>query len=191
MFVSDLRHFLDVPDDAPGPTLAMASQLCSLVRAATAGPAGKSWVSALGCRRRPDHRPCTGRMVLFRPEVGTPIEWRCDACGDEGVISGWEGSYADLRRPGGRPRQGGREVPVPDHVAAALRDLRLLDTDAERVVYAARADRSGQGAILELDDEGLDELAGFVAAEANHEPDRRRQKRLDEAFNVLSDAGTA
>jgi hypothetical protein len=27
-----------------------------------------------------------------------------------------------------------------------------------------------------------------VAAEANHEPDRRRQQRLDRAFAVLSDA---
>lgn len=94
-------------------------------------------------------------MVLYRahcpvpPEVGTPIEWRCDTCGDDGVISGWEDSFADLRYPDGRPRCGGRQVPVPDHVAAALRDLRLLDTDSERAVYAARADRSGRGAIIE------------------------------------------
>jgi hypothetical protein len=34
----------------------------------------------------------------------------------------------------------------------------------------------------------LDELMGFVAAEANHEPNRRRQQRLDVAFDALNTA---
>jgi hypothetical protein len=37
----------------------------------------------------------------------------------------------------------------------------------------------------------LDELIAFVAADANHEPDRRRQRRADTAFDVLNDALTA
>ena len=36
--------------------------------------------------------------------------------------------------------------------------------------------------------DGLEELLGFVAAEANHEPNRRRQHRLDAAFNELTEA---
>ena len=39
-----------------------------------------------------------------------------------------------------------------------------------------------------MDEEELDELIGFVAAEANHETNRRRQQRLDAAFNALNDA---
>jgi len=35
---------------------------------------------------------------------------------------------------------------------------------------------------------GLEELIGFVAAEANPEPNRRRQHRLDAAFTTLTDA---
>ena len=42
--------------------------------------------------------------------------------------------------------------------------------------------------VLAANDEDLDELIGYVAAEANHKTDRRRQKRLDAAFAVLSDA---
>ena len=34
----------------------------------------------------------------------------------------------------------------------------------------------------------LEELIGSVAAEANHEPNRRRQHRLDAAFNALTEA---
>ncbi|MDA8311945.1 MAG: TIGR02391 family protein [Actinomycetota bacterium] len=62
---------------------------------------------------------------------------------------------------------------VSDEVAAALRDLRLLDAECERLVFRARA--ADDGVVLTTDDEELDELIGFVAAEANHEPDRRRQ----------------
>jgi hypothetical protein len=35
VFVSDLRHFLGMPEDAPGPAKRMAEQLTSIVRAAT------------------------------------------------------------------------------------------------------------------------------------------------------------
>jgi hypothetical protein len=187
MFVSDLRHFLDMPDDTPGPARKMAEHLGNLVRAATATEAGAAWVSALPCRRRPGRRPCPGRIAVFRPDLPARIEWRCNSCGDEGVISGWEGTYFDLRAR--RPdRHGGAmsEVVVSDEVAAALRDLRLLDTECERLVYRARA--VDDGVALTADGEELDELIGFVAAEANHEPNRRRQQRLDRAFDVLSDA---
>ena len=46
----------------------------------------------------------------------------------------------------------------------------------------------GNGAVLAATDEELDELIGFVAAEANHEPNRRRQHRLDAAFTALTEA---
>ena len=60
MFVSDLRHFLDMPEDAPRPAWAMAAQLFDLVRAATAGDPDIVWVSSLTCRRRPGNRPSGG-----------------------------------------------------------------------------------------------------------------------------------
>ena len=187
MFVSDLRHFLDMPDDAPGPARNLAEQLGNVVRAATAAEASAAWVSALPCRRRPGRRPCPGRISVFRSDVPARIEWRCTSCGDEGVISGWEGTYFDLRTR--RPdRHDGvvADVVVSDEVATALRDLRLLDPGCERLVYRARVVHGG--VVLNADDEELDELIGFVAAEANHEPSRRRQQRLARAFAVLSDA---
>ena len=94
------------------------------------------------------------------------------------MISSWEGFYADLRRPRSKDSQSAKtEVPVPDEAAAALRGLRLLDTDCERMVYAARAGHEGGGALLDVDADDLDELMG-----------RRRQKALDDAFAVLSEA---
>ena len=76
------------------------------------------------------------------------------------------------------------ELVVPDDTAATLRDLQLLDTDSERLVFRMRAHRDG--AVLAATDDELDELIGFVADEANHEPHRRRRRRLDAAVDALS-----
>jgi len=76
------------------------------------------------------------------------------------------------------------EIVVPDEVAAALRELSLLDTDCERLIFRIRG--HNDAAILAATDEHLDELIGFVAAEANHEVNRRRRQRLDAAFDALN-----
>lgn len=81
---------------------------------------------------------------------------------------------------------------VPAEVAATLRDLRLVDTAGERLVFRARLADDAESAVLAAAEDDLEELLGYVAAEANHEKDRRRQKRLDEAFQTLNDvAGRA
>lgn len=184
MFVSDLRHFLDMPDDVPAPARRMGERLSLIVRAATAGDASVSWVSALTCDRRPGHKSCPGHLALFRSDIPASIQWRCTACGDEGVISGWERSPFDLRHH--RDDAGDTlEVVIPPDVAATLRTLLLLDTTGEQIVFRARP--SAEGIVLAADEDDLDELTGYVAAEANHEHDRRRQKRLDQAFGVLND----
>lgn len=186
MLVTDLHHFLDLPQDTPGPARQLAGHLSNIVRAATAGDAGTAWESALPCRRRPAHRRCPGRMIVLRTEAGAPIRWQCSACDDEGVISNWEDSPFDLRRRQLTLAEAVNEVVIPDEVAAALRGLQLLDTDCERLVFRIRA--RNDGAILAATDDELDELIGFVAAEANHESSRHRQQRLDAAFDALSTA---
>ena len=185
MFISDLRHFLDMPDDVPGPARRMGERLSLIVRAATAGDAGIGWMSALTCDRRPGHKSCPGHIALFRSDIPASIEWRCTACGDEGVISGWDRTPFDLRRRREDSSSGDiLEVVVPSDVAATLRTLLLLDTTAERIVFQARA--SAEGIVLAADEVDLDELTDHLAAESNHEEDRRRRKRLDRAFEVLN-----
>jgi hypothetical protein len=186
MLVTDLHHFLDLPEDTPGPARRLAEHLSNIVRAATAGDATTAWESALPCRRRPANRRCPGRMIVLRTEPGAPIRWQCSVCDDQGVISNWEDSPFDLRRRGLTLAGAVNEVVIPDQVAAALRDLRLLDTDCERLVFRIRA--HNDGATLAAADDDLDQLIGFVAAEANHEPNRRRQQRLDAAFTMLTAA---
>jgi hypothetical protein len=46
------------------------------------------------------------------------------------VISGWEGTYFELRASKHRRSTGTvADIVVPDEVATALRDLQLLDAD--------------------------------------------------------------
>jgi hypothetical protein len=188
VFVSDLRHFLDLPDDVPAPARRMAQHVSLIVRAATAGDAGLNWVSALTCGRRPGRQPCPGHLAVLRIDVPPSIEWQCTSCGDEGVISGWEHSPSDLRRhttDSARPSDD-VEVVIDAQVADTLRTLMLIDSTSERLVFRARPYE--YDVILRGNEDDLDELIGYVAAEANHEPDRRRQKRLDAAFEMLNDA---
>jgi hypothetical protein len=186
MLVTDLSHFADLSEDTPGPARRLAGHLGNIVRAATAGDAGTAWESALPCRRRPANRRCPGRIIVLRTEAGAPIRWQCSICDDEGVISNWEDSAFDLRTRQLTLAEAASEVIIPDEVAAALRELQLLDTDCERLVFRIRAHNGG--AVLAATDDDLDELIGFVAAEANHEPSRRRQQRLDAAFDALNTA---
>ncbi len=188
MLVSDLNHFLDLPPETPGPARRMAGHLSDIVRAATAGDVGTAWESALPCRRRPANRRCPGRMIVLRTDAPAPIRWQCSVCDDQGVISNWEDSPFDLRRRQLALAEPVSEIPIPDEVAAALRDMQLLDTNCERLVFAIRG-RNDQ-VILTATDDDLDELIGYVAAEANNEPSRRRQQRFDAAFDALTAAAS-
>ena len=108
------------------------------------------------------------------------------SCGDEGVISGWERSPFDLR-PASIDDVRGDEIRavITAEVAATLRSLMVVDSACERMIFGASV--SDGGVVLEGDLDDLDELVGYVAAEANHEADRRRQRRLDSACDVLRD----
>lgn len=66
-------------------------------------------------------------MIVLRTESGAPIRWQCSVCGDTGVISNREDSPFDLRRQGLRVAEPANDIVIPNEIAAALRDLHLLD----------------------------------------------------------------
>jgi hypothetical protein len=186
MLVADLHHFLDLPPDTPGPARQLGEQLASIVAAATAGDAHTAWESALPCRRRPANRRCPGRIIVVCTQPDAPIGWHCSGCGDDGTISNWAETPYDLRRQQLALAQPLHEIIVDAEIATTLRTLAFLDNDCMRAVFAIRAhDDSLHLAVTDTD---LDELIGAVAAEANHEPNRRRQQRLDATFEALNTA---
>lgn len=191
VLVADLRHFLDPPESTPGPARRLAEQLCCIVRAATVRSADQSWVSALSCSRRPGRVACVGHIELRRTDRPSSISWRCTTCGDDGVVAGWEGSAFDLRHddPDDEPHLMRVRLPVVPDVVATLRDVLFVDEAAERIIFGAYIDRDS--VVLEGDVDEFEDLLDSIAAEANHDDNRRRQRRWDAAFAALSEAVAA
>jgi hypothetical protein len=120
-------------------------------------------------------------VALVSAEATAPIRWWCTVCDDEGVISNWADSPYDLRRRRLSVAGDVDEVVVGDDTSASLRELVFLDPDCERLVFGMRAHPDGALLLTGADD--LEELIGFLAAEA---PNRRRRRRLDAAFTALT-----
>lgn len=145
VFVSDLRHFLDMPDDAPSTAKRLGLQLAAIVRAASARPISSGARSAIGCTRRPGRRPCEGFVMVFRRTNGE-VAWSCDACGDEGVIHGWEGSRADVSGLDDSYAEGDTvALLIPRDLSELIRDALLLDDACELLV--ARVEARSDGAV--------------------------------------------
>ena len=129
-------------------------------------------------------------VAVARFDVPASIQWQCTACGDDGVITGWQQSRFDLRSHPGNPAPAHTDqVVISAETAAALCTLVLLDPDSERMVFSAHF--TDNDIMLAGDEDDFDELIGYVAAEANHEPNRRRRKQLDAAFKELRAASRA
>jgi len=76
-------------------------------------------------------------IAIVRPEPPAPIQWRCNDCDDEGIVSSWEDSPYDLRRWRLTVAGDVNEIVISDKTAAALRELTLLDPVCERLVCSA------------------------------------------------------
>lgn len=98
MYVIDLTHYLDARGaiaPARGPARKMADFLTAVVAHATdldrsahaPGPA------CFKCGKRNQHGVATG--ITNDDHV---IAWRCLACGTQGQISNWRGTFWDLSR---------------------------------------------------------------------------------------------
>jgi hypothetical protein len=123
-----------------------------------------------------------------RRDVPSQIRWECPACGEAGVIDGWQGLSDDLSAFSQSDEGGGAiSVVVPEKAYQLLLDELVRDPECERVLYGARPHHDG----VEPwgNEEDFEELMGAVAAEANHSPSRNRQRRFDDVYACL-DAGS-
>lgn len=98
-FITNMTHF--IPDDSsfelPAPARRLADYLGDVVSAATLEGAHGCWLETpLRCRRRPKRRRCTGHLCVRLQHLPAEIRWHCQVCGDNGVITGWQGTEWDL-----------------------------------------------------------------------------------------------
>lgn len=96
-FVIDIRHYLDEQGEVPAlplPAMTIAYFCGSVVAWVSAWPGPDGERTNLPCRRSRSRTSCWGE-VYARLEPDDRIAWRCAACGEEGVISGWQGTRWD------------------------------------------------------------------------------------------------
>ena len=124
-------------------------------------------------------------MVLRR--TNGEIAWSCDACGDEGVITGWEGSPTDVSRLDDSYAHGDEVLLlVARDLFEAMLGVVLLDDACELLV--ARAEGNAAGIALTGRTDAFEELVEYLASEANAETNRRRMRLLDMACAALEAA---
>ena len=121
--------------------------------------------------------------MVFRRNDGE-IAWSCDTCGDEGVISGWEGSPTDCSGVNDSYAGGGELVLlVARELYELIRGVLLLDDACKLLV--ARAEGTAAGVVLSGQISAFEELVEYVASEANAETNPRRMRSLDQVCTAL------
>jgi hypothetical protein len=98
MWVINIQHWLNETKSGPAvPQLRLkVKKLSEIITYATSGAAGIPTESNPKCWRRPKRKPCKGELDVKLDQASGQIHWRCGTCGDEGVVSGWEGLIWDM-----------------------------------------------------------------------------------------------
>lgn len=189
-WIVDITHYL-LPDGllVPGPAGRIAAYFGSIVSAATTQPSGTWRDMAVQCRRRPGRKPCPGHIRIRRLDVPLRIEWHCSSCDDNGTIEGWRGTLWD-RSQLAVPAPSAEIIPIRV-TAAELRELRTVSFDLESQAIVDGATIDSTGILLRGTADDFDNFIGFIASEANHATDRRRQQQtLDQIIDRIEAALT-
>jgi hypothetical protein len=98
-WIIDLTHYLDEHGaivTVPSPARRLAEHFGAIVRAVTWDPVGAETGSSVRCRRRPGRKRCPGQIrAAITLDDGMDIVWECPSCGDNGLISNWDGTMWD------------------------------------------------------------------------------------------------
>ncbi len=106
-WITDMRHYLnevgELPDGIPVPALKLALFQGAIIAwvTETGCRIGQGCRTNVNCRRSPNRRPCLGEIAALYEAKSEALTWECPLCGDNGRISGWEGTPWDRRVPDG------------------------------------------------------------------------------------------
>jgi hypothetical protein len=109
-WITDIRHFLnekgEFPKELPGPARSLAMYFGKIIEAVSnRGKDENEAQTDIPCRKKPGNRKC-GVPITARIREDSSIQWRCPACGDNGIISGWHDTAWDKRLAIRKPKEG-------------------------------------------------------------------------------------
>ena len=98
MWVINIQHWLnETKSGAAVPQLKLkVKKLSEIITYATSVTAGIFMESTPKCWRRPKRKPCKGELDIDLDLASGQIHWSFGICGDEGVVSGWQGLIWDM-----------------------------------------------------------------------------------------------
>jgi len=186
VFITDMTHFEGIPSGpSHEPARRMAQFFGTIVSAASVSSADELIESALFCRRRPGRVQCPGHLQIRRDEVSNVISWHCSRCDDQGEISNWEGTSWNFSRwvPDRSDNQKLYELVVTEDELRELKRSLVLSPGCECLLYGAVIAHGG--IVIRATLEEFEELEEHIAADANHEEKRRRQRILDRIYERI------
>lgn len=98
-WIVNLRHYLQQDGSIvieSGPGRRLAEFFVAIVKETSGDIDEEGIFPKVRCRRKPMRKPCVGEIQSYIDPEDDAIVWRCPVCGDNGAISGWEGSFWDL-----------------------------------------------------------------------------------------------
>jgi len=97
---TNIQHFMDGNEEVPDLPLEakeLLSFLAAIIEAATIEYERPVTLSEKTCRNIIKGVPCPGEIEVWVNAEDNQIGWECLECGDEGVITHWEGTPWDKR----------------------------------------------------------------------------------------------
>ena len=98
--ITNIRHFLDENGEVPNipwEAQELLKFLSAIIGAATTNYDAPVAFADTQCRNVISGRPCPGEIEVWVFAEDNRIGWECLECGDEGIISQWEGTQWDKR----------------------------------------------------------------------------------------------
>jgi len=100
VMITNIKHFLEedgtVPE-LPKEAKELVNFLSVIIESASSNYAVPLSFAATNCRCIIDGKSCTGEIEVWVYPEDNRIGWECLECGDEGIISEWEGTLWDKR----------------------------------------------------------------------------------------------
>lgn len=191
-YITDMNHLVsdDPKVEVPDEVLEFRDYLGHLISAATA-TTDAELLSAIPCRKKVNRKMCSGFVKVKRQDLPESyIFWHCSVCDDGGRIANWRDCSYDHSRL--KPPVATNEPNPPVEVKISREEMNailqgsIFDPDCDRIIYSARPAKTAvlfRGLYWDMDN-----FEGFLAAEANHEENKKRQRLLDSVHERISDA---
>jgi hypothetical protein len=186
IYITDMTHFEGIPSGpSHEPARRMAQFFGAIVSTASVSSADELIEAALFCRRRPGRIQCPGHLQIRRDPVSNVISWHCSRCDEQGEISNWQGTSWDYDRwvPDRSDNQKLHELAVTEDELRELKRSLVLSPECECLLYGAVIMHGG--IVIRARLEEFEELQEYIAADANHEKKRCRQRILDRIYERI------